>query len=1052
MKRKMLWKDIGRCFSRSKGRFFSICALVALGCFALVGLQVAGPDMRRTGARYFAQYHLADLTVLGGYGLDESDQAALAQAGGRVEFGYLKDVVVEGTQESLRVFSAPKEISQYELVSGRLPEAEDEIALAAFWEGKYALSDSISLEEKADAAGNRMLRHTTFRVVGFVHSVELLSSLNMGASTAGTGELKGYAVVTPEAFDSEVYAVARLIFSDTEALDPYSAAYRDRMQEHKDALEELLADAPARRLAAVKQEYQKKIDEAQEKLTNGKEQLSDAYQAIAEGEASLRAAKEDYAAAQTELSDRRSQVEAELAAAKAKLDAGRQEYEANRARLDKAKSDFAAADQELTENRKQLDAAWQQYEALAAQGAPEAQLAVLRAQLEEQEAQYAQASAQLDAQRALLMQQETALNAAWEDYQAGLSQWEEQKEQAQTALAAGEKELAAAAQEIAANEAKLNSARAEYEKEKPEADREILEAEQKVADAQAAVDGLSLPSYSVDTRREIPGSQGYRVYGTIAEIVDSLAGIFPIFLYFVAALVALTTMTRFVDEERTRSGTLKSLGYSLGDLLLKFSVYGGAAGLSGAVIGIAAGHTILPRIVYHAYAASFTYPPLELSFYPGVSLAAVAAALGCSVLPAVIVGAVSLREKPAELLRPKAPQAGSKILLEKIRPIWSRMSFTHKVTARNLFRYKKRMFMTIFGVCGAVSMLFTGFAVQHSISGIKERQFGEILRYDLIVAQNMSCKDAERAELDVLLADPAVASFASIHYETVYQTAGAHGDRQEIKLIVPEREEDLDAYIHLAERRSGKILSLEGGAVLSERLAQLFGVKEGDSLIVKDAQNREHSLVVSGITEMYTGHFIFMNASYYAEAFEEVEENAVVVRLTDRSAENANEQAGRFMHLNAVSGVVQNTTMMNQIDTIIRSLDRIMKILILIAGMLAAVILYNLTNINVSERLRELSTIKVLGFYDPEVTQYIYRETAILTLLGILAGFGIGEILFRYIIAVIPPDEVLFAPTAGWMPFVVPAIVVCLLTAGLGLLVHRRLKRVDMLEALKSVE
>ena len=519
-----------------------------------------------------------------------------------------------------------------------------------------------------------------------------------------------------------------------------------------------------------------------------------------------------------------------------------------------------------------------------------------------------------------------------------------------------------------------------------------------------------------------------------------------------AALVALTTMTRFVDEERTRSGTLKSLGYSLGDLLLKFSVYGGAAGLSGAVIGIAAGHTILPRIVYHAYAASFTYPPLELSFYPGVSLAAVAAALGCSVLPAVIVGAVSLREKPAELLRPKAPQAGSKILLEKIRPIWSRMSFTHKVTARNLFRYKKRMFMTIFGVCGAVSMLFTGFAVQHSISGIKERQFGEILCYDLIVAQNMSCKDAERAELDVLLADPAVASFASIHYETVYQTAGAHGDRQEIKLIVPEREEDLDAYIHLAERRSGKSLSLEGGAVLSERLAQLFDVKEGDSLIVKDAQNREHSLVVSGITEMYTGHFIFMNASHYAEAFDEAEENAVVVRLVDRSAENANEQAGRFMHLNAVSGVVQNTTMMNQIDTIIRSLDRIMKILILIAGMLAAVILYNLTNINVSERLRELSTIKVLGFYDPEVTQYIYRETAILTLLGILAGFGIGEILFRYIIAVIPPDEVLFAPTAGWMPFVVPAVVVCLLTAALGLLVHRRLKRVDMLEALKSVE
>ena len=837
----MLWRDIKKCFSKSKGRFFSIMCLVALGSFALVGLQVAGPDMRKTSINYFEELKLADVSVIGDYGIDDENVKAINRVSGadKIEYGYLKDVVISGTDTSIRVFSKTDGISEYEVVSGRMPENEDEIAVASFLADRYSLDDVIELSEKEDIAGNTVLKNRSPRIVGFVNSSELLSIINMGVSTAGTGELQGYAVVTKEAFDSEVYMIARLSFDDTKGVDPYSSEYTELIGKHKDELNSLLADQPQARLASIKSEYQGKIDDAQSQIDDARNELDDALKKLTDGDSELAKAKQEYNDGLSEYNSKKSEVQAKLGDAekeiasanaliknaenelidkKAQLENAKAELESARNLLDskwaeynEALSDLEtlnntkiqldAAQEELDKqilaaegstgmtidrieaslpelekalpadeyeklyllvnNKKALEEKWAEYNAMAskAEGMDE-QIRAAKAELDKGEAEYSAGKSEIEAGEKQLETGENELSIKKQELIAAENEYSAGKIEAESELSKAENELKSADDKIFESEKELSEKWAEYNEKKPDAEKEISDAEEKVADAQSALNRLKQPVYALDTRREIPGSEGYRVYGTIAGIVDSLADVFPIFLYFVAALVTLTTMTRFVDEERINSGTLKALGYNNRDIVKKFTVYGLAAGLSGAVIGIFAGHTLLPIIVYNAYGPSFTYPELELHFYPGISIIAVLLAFFCAVVPAFIVANRELQQKPSVLLQPKPPEAGSKIFLERIHPVWNHLSFTHKVTARNIFRYKKRMLMTIFGVCGSVTLIFAGFSVQHSISGVNDRQFGDIMRYDLIVAQNEGLDEEEIGEINELLSSDEVKSEA----------------------------------------------------------------------------------------------------------------------------------------------------------------------------------------------------------------------------------------------------------------------------------------------------
>lgn len=928
MASKTYWKDIRQSFSSSKGRVLSIISLMALGSFALIGLKVTPPNMQSTGEHFFRQHQVADLYVFSNYGLDKTDQELLDSLENQaiVEYGYFKDVVLKDSTDAIRIFSTPDQLSTYDLVEGTLPSESNQIALTAALQNRYQIGDTITIDEKEDSTSNS-LKHKNLTISGFVNSSELLSRVNMGQSTAGSGELRGYAVIPPQAFNSDVYMLARIAYSDLSSLSPYDDAYLNQVHDYKDEIQKLVADQPHQRLAELKKDGQAKIDQ---------------------GQTQIQAAKAQLKATEKQLRD---------------------------------------ADTELGQKEEELALAQSQRDLLS----PEQLLA-----------------------------------------------------------------LDAKSQELDAAKKELASKQTAFEKEKPKAESDIKTKEEELAQAQDKLDNLANPTYAVYTRREIPGSEGYVSYENNASIINSVGNIFPLVLYFIAAMVTFTTMARFVDEERLKMGTLRALGYDKKEIIRKFVMYGAVTGILGTTIGTILGHTLLPSIIYSTYSQKIILAPMELHFYPGKTLLALLLGLLSTVLPAYLVARKALTEQPAQLLLPKPPVAGEKILLEKIQPLWSRLSFTQKVTARNIFRYKQRMFMTIFGVCGSIALLFAGLGVRSSIADLNNRQFTDLIKYDMIVATQEKNSTQEETAFDKLLKDKAIKSSMPVHYEKVTKVAGEKQDQQTITLLATDNQnkKEFENYIHLVNRQSQESLELPSeGTLVSEKLAQILDLQVGDSFTVETGDQQSITIQVSGIIEMYMGHFIFMNTDAYDQAFKTPAlENASLIRLQNTSKEETNRMANEFMKLDNVQGVVQNTSLKEQVTTIVQSLNRVMIVLIATSVLLAIVILYNLTNINVAERIRELSTIKVLGFYDKEVTLYIYRESIYLSIFGILLGFLMGSWLHAYMIQMIPPEFILFNPHLEAIIYIIPALVIITILILLGLIVNQWLKKVDMLEALKSVE
>lgn len=1054
--KKTLRKDIRRSFSHSKSRFISIVLLMFLGSFALVGLMVTGPDMRKTGQHYFNQYNTADITVIDSYGIDSKDIKRIESVSGikEVEYSYLKDVTIKGTHHSMRVFSKPKSISRYEVIKGRLPQKDDEIAIDDKYKSSYPIGHSLSLTQKADQAGHKVLKRTTYKIVGYVHSSEIVSSLNRGQTTVGTGELNTYGIVNFNNFDSDVMMMAKIRYKDCVGINPYGDAYTKRLKSHKKELEKAFRHQSEIRLRDVKSEYQQKINEAKNKVEQAQNQVAETKQQLSDARIKLVTVQKTIQLSENKLSEAKKTItnqEQQLQNVKTQWNEKNQQYQ-------KSFNELSSKEKQWNEKQatfnKQKQSAYDQIDQqislidqmIQSQGESPSliqQKQILLSKREEYTKQFDQVQSQLDAASLEIVSSKKKLEVASSQLQSSKKQIEAGEiklNQAKAEYQSKLKELEKGKSDYQENLSTYEKKKQDFDSRIPAIQQKIEEGKEKINAASRQVDTLSAKSIEIDSRRDIPGGEGYKIYSTVSSIVDSLAKIFPVFLYIVASLVTLTTMTRFVNEERINTGTLTALGYSDSDIIKKFTVYGLTASGIGTLFGVLLGHVLLPRIVYNAYHNGFTIPLIECHFYPGITLLAFVLSFLCSVLPTWVMAKKELQEKPAALLLPKPPMNGSSIFLEKIKPLWSRLSFTHKVTARNIFRYKKRMMMTIIGVSGAVSLLFTGFSVQHSISEIKKRQFTDILKYDMIVAGT--------PHYDL----KGITSHQKMYYENVTLIKGQHGDTQNIKMIVPES--NMDAYISLNNRRTGRKIKLRNnGVVISERLSKLLNVSKGETFTFTDETGTSHNVKVNGICEMYAGHFMFMNKEEYQSVFnKKYSSNASFVKLENHSIKNTNRYASHFMNQSEVISIVQNSTLKNQIDTIVASLNKIMNVLIFVAALLSIVIIYNLTNINVCERMRELCTIKVLGFFDEEVTMYIYRETILLSFLGIIVGWIIGLLLHAYILAVVPPDEVMFNPKVWIFSYVIPFILVVSILFVLKFMVRKTMRDVDMLAALKSVD
>ncbi len=845
--KRALNKDIKKSITHSWGRFFSIMLLMALGSFAIIGLSITGPDMRKTGENYFNKYKTADITILSDYGIDTSEIEKIQSASNikDVEYIYLKDVVEKNTNTSFRVFSLTDEVSTYELIEGKLPENDDEIAIDSSNQGTHNIGDTISFTEEKDAEGNTILRRNSFKIVGFINSTEILSTLNRGQTTIGTGALNCYAVINKNNFDSEVYMMAKVLFKDTDGLDPYTDEYNDKVVEHKKELETLLENQKGIRFALIKGKYQDKIDEANDELVNAKQELNDAKTSLDDAKVKIDDAKREINNNQNKLNNASIQI----ADAEALLNTEKETLNSKKQELKQSKETLQEVEKTITENEQRLNAIKEQLDSL--EGVlDEEELAKKRQEYEimynqflagkeqynSNVEQYNEAVEQISQAEAKLIVAENELNNKKNEYKTGT------------------KTLAEARRELEEKESEYYEKLKEYEEKEPDAQKEIQDGEKELEDAKEKLNELESPVYQVDNRREAPGGEGYEMYQTVSNIIDSLAKIFPLFMYFVAALVTLTTMTRFVDEERINMGTYKSLGYKDKDIVKKFVIYGFLASSIGTVIGVVLGHILIPYIVYNAYSTGFSIPKIELHFYLKETIIACILSFISSVIPAYITAKTNLKEKPSDLLLPKAPAQGSKIFLERIKFIWNKMNFTHKVTARNIFRYKKRMLMTIFGVAGASALIFTGFSVQQSISTINDKQFENIIKYDMIVALNDNLSEEEKEELENLITSDKINSKSSIYYESVTREAGSKNDKQEINLIVSENIDDFNEYIHLQDRKKKEDLYLDDGVIISERLATIINAKVGDTITFKDSKDNTREVKISGICEMYAGH------------------------------------------------------------------------------------------------------------------------------------------------------------------------------------------------------
>ncbi|MDU5971098.1 MAG: ABC transporter permease, partial [Finegoldia magna] len=424
----------------------------------------------------------------------------------------------------------------------------------------------------------------------------------------------------------------------------------------------------------------------------------------------------------------------------------------------------------------------------------------------------------------------------------------------------------------------------------------------------------------------------------------------------------------------------------------------------------------------------------------------------CSVLPAVYISIKELRETAAQLLLPKPPTKGSKIFMERITPLWSRMTFTQKVTARNIFRYKQRMFMTIFGVAGSVALLFAGLGISSSINGIQTKQYGQIIQYDAVVAKKDFVTEKEQAKIDRLLKSDDIQGYLPIHFENITKNIKGIDDEQTITMLVTHTD-TFSPYINLEHKNTEDALKItDDGIVVSQKLADLMRVNTGDTITLKIA-NKDRKFKIAQITKMYAGHFIFMSDDYYETIVgEKVDDNSYFIALKDKSKTNVEKVTAKFMASNGIKAVSQNTNVIIQVESMTNSLTKVMTVLTIMSLLLAIVILYNLTNINVAERIRELSTIKVLGFFNKEVTMYIYRETICLSIIGIIAGIFGGKILHKIILDKVAPAEIFFNPNIEVWVYILPILLVIGILYALGVIVNHKLKKVDMLEALKSVD
>ena len=1108
---RALFTEIIRTIKGSLARFLAIVGIVALGCGFFAGLKMASPDMQEAAHTFYKNQHLYDLRIISTLGLSEKDVHALASVEGVEAVMPSRTVDVMATltssQSSARVSSfRPGELNQPVVVEGRLPQGPYECVMSADSKKRADISLGHQIE-LPDTSNGVHLKGGSYTVVGFVNAPTYPYVSNFGTTSLGNGIVQQFVYVTEDAFaNDDPYTEVYLTVQGATSYKSGSSMYQStvdkvaerikqmnpslaslRLQELKDDAQAQVDEA-RQKLEQLRQEAADKLGDAQKKLDEAEAQISAQQQKLADGQKQYDAGRQQLVASRSHAEQQFAQAEAQIKASEAQIAQGTAELSAGEVQYQAGLTAFNVGQATFMQQKSAFEAGRDAYLAgLAAQGitastleeaqqqlsalglpttqvdallATQAQIAAAEAELATQQQALTAARGELDQRTAQLREAESQVAQARQNLTEARSATADQLYAAQEKLDASLSQLTAGQALLQNAEAQTNEGRQSLEDQRAEVEKQLADGQTKIDEAQKKIDELKEPDvYVLDRTKEI----GVAAYQADSERINNIANVFPLMFFLVAALVSLTSMTRMVSEERTLIGVHKALGYSTLQIAAKYLLYALLASLLGAVIGIALLSQVLPGVIISAYGSIYTIPnggapyPIQLDS----ALLAGLFGIGVTLLSTMAAVLSSLKEEPSSLMLPKAPKAGSKILLERIGPLWFRLSFSWKVTIRNLVRYKRRLIMTLVGIAGCTALLLVAFGLRDSISDVIDSQWPTLFHYDYIVGMTSDVSSEEADQIATELNQVGATNIHRITSENVLLESPAQNASSLTRttIMTSNSLQDLTGVVALRDRLSGQTIEFEeDSVVISEKLAKRLGVGVGDTIQVfaqdriGNASGEPSTLIVTGVTENYVGSYLYVGPSaWHSLGIQDQATDGWYATLPkdqatrDAFGEKLITQAG-------VASIDDINEAIRMYKKSLEVVNRVVAILILAAALLAFIVLYNLTNINIEERIREIASLKVLGFTRHEVDAYVFREIALLAVFGALFGLVLGTYLEGFVVQTAEIDLVMFGRSIHMLSYCFAFGLTLVFSLLVYIAMRSRLKNIDMVESLKSVE
>ena len=1042
--KSVTFKSTLREIKGSFGRWMAILAIIALGVGFFSGLKACKDSFLETGDKYLSAHSFFDYEVISTLGLEDEDVASLAAVAGvqTAEGSYSTDAIVsvensDQADVTAKFLTISEKINTPSLTAGRMPQAADECLGDPQYFSEEDVGKRIIVSEANDEDTADLLAYDSYVITG-IADTPLYLNFERGSSAIGDGSIAFFVMIPAEGFSSEVYTEIYVLLEDKAYI--FSAEYDAIAEAAEDPLTAAAEAASDRRYDSIVGDARAEIDEAKAEIESHEQDIADGEAEIAEAEADMAAAEKEIADGQKELDDSQAQIDdglAQLAEGQNELDSQRAQYEDGLSQYENA---LAAFNQQKDDAYAQLDAYY------AAGLLTDEQYAAQKAALDQQ---FNYAQSQLDQTRSEL----AAAAALLEEGQAEIDRSRAQLADAQAQVDSGRAELKDALaqledgrREIADGKAELEDGRAQLE----EAREELADAEEKVGDVEYP------DTYVLDRDTNV----GYVCFENDTNIVEGLAAVFPVFFFLVAALVCMTTMTRMIEEQRTQIGVLKALGYSSGQILKKYVFYSGSSALIGGVLGFFGGTVIFTTVIWEAYKMMYEFADVTIVFDWLTGVLALLAAMICSVGTTFYSCYQELGEVPAQLIRPKAPASGKRIFLEYIPFLWNRLKFLQKVSARNVFRYKKRFFMMVIGICGCTALLIAGFGINDSIKNVVTKQYDEIFHVDYEVTFD---QDMDEAAQESFLAENEDRIGECLFLYTGAVDARMNGQVKSVNLVVCQNDDPISDFIDLHNDEGDLNYPQTGQCIINSNLATVLGLEVGDEITVHDSDLNALTAQIVGLCDNYVYNYLYINDETYRQTWGEPEINAAFI------VGNEGEEAGAAGNSSADGVSPQETGSLiaesehvvsvsvtddfrTRISNTMRSLDYVVALIIICAAALAFIVLYNLTNINITERIREIATIKVLGFYPRETSSYVFRENLVLTAIASVVGVPLGTLLHRFVMSKVQVDLMSFDVHITALSYVLSVIGTFVFAMLVNLVMRRKIDKISMTESLKSIE